>query len=96
MEHIDHALEADGVDAAIGVALEALHDFKHTRAFAFPRLVLRMLASELGQTQRVPQIAHHFLRQRQQVGLGRPDPMDGFLVGGREVNHTTSFIPNLI
>ena len=68
MQHVDHALELDGVDRPEGIAVEVRHDFDNAcAAKSLEQLGVGMLATLLGRPQRKSNAAFDVLWKQGQV-----------------------------
>src|SRR5216684_781632 len=75
MQDVDSALEPDGVDGAVGIALIVVHDLQHsTTTQALQRLRVGVLSAGLSEKERVPHHSPHLFRETLQVLLRPSDP----------------------
>ena len=51
------------------------YQFEYPRALAFPGFGMRMLAAELGQSERIAHVALHRIGKGEKVTFGRTDPV---------------------
>jgi hypothetical protein len=86
--NVDRLLEAHGVHGSKRVSFVRFDNFQHARAEAFPGLCGRRSAAELRDAGRVPHVVLHRHWKAQKIALGRPDPVQRFLVGGRNTTHS--------
>jgi hypothetical protein len=79
VQHEDDIREPHRVHRPEGVAIEVVDDFKDTSsAKALERLGERCRAANLCVPERASYSALDILRERTQVGLAAPDPVEGF------------------
>jgi len=73
--HIYGFRESDRIDRPIRIPPVVLDDLENTGAFAFPRLGVGWLPSDLHQIERVSKVIDHLIRKFEQVIFRRPDPV---------------------
>ena len=87
VEHVQRLLKSNRVHRSIRVSVLRLHDFKHAWTEALPRLRCRRGSTELCDTEGVSHVLLDRRGKAQEVALGRPDPMQRFLVGSLDTSH---------
>ncbi len=74
VEHVNHTFKSARVNRTIGVSTMIFDNLEYARTFSLPRLRVRMLADELGNTERGADLVLDCTWEREQVFLTRPDP----------------------
>jgi len=87
VKHVHRLLESNRVHRSIRVSVVGLNNLQHAGTEAFPGLRRWRCAAELRNAESVPHVVLDRRRKAQKVALGRPDPMQGLLVGGRYTTH---------
>ena len=73
VKHVQHALEADRVDGAIGITVDAFANLKNAAAESFERLCAGRMFPELRFKKRLPDFPPGNGRKRLQVASAGPD-----------------------
>src|ERR1700683_906743 len=96
MQNVRSFLKLHRIHRPIGVAPVILNDLKNARAFALPRLRLRMLPAKLRDAQGDANLILHRSGKFQQVVLGGADPKEqlfaGSILQSRHLNYPSSRI----
>jgi hypothetical protein len=89
VEDVHRLLEPNGVHGPKRVSLVRLDDLQDARTEPLPRLRRRRYPPELRDAERVTHVLLDRRRKRQEVALGRPNPMQRLFAGGQDTAHFT-------